>query len=421
MLRAIEMNKIPLPNNEDMRMIPGAKSHVFTILLSSRDRCQLDTLVSVVSEIREVDIRTNHICNGHCDPLHEADSMPDLLIFQTSDHWQEELEALIRRPTNMRPALIIIGDTRDEHAMRMAMKAGANDYIKSGFVASELHAAIQDLIRHQGVEASNSEAPIFSVINAKGGSGGSLIACNLAHILSATSNKKVALVDLDLQFGSLCHYLDMKPKYGLVEALNNVYDLDETALDGFMLKHPSSLHLLDVKPGDLLIPEDIRLENMHILLDLMAKSYDQIIIDLPRHIGLLSSMVLEKSTKVIVVLQQSISHIRDTKRLLHILQHDIGISEEKIRIVLNRYTKKSDLTLADIQKAIGRDVEATIPNAFQQVSQSINEGLPLYELSKKSAITQALGDLGDSLTQTSSATHRPAGLIRRVIQSLRAE
>ncbi len=53
----------------------------------------------------------------------------------------------------------------------------------------------------------------------------------------------------DLQFGSLSHYFDLEPKYGMVEVLQNIYELDQVALEGYMLKHSSGLKMLDVKPG----------------------------------------------------------------------------------------------------------------------------------------------------------------------------
>jgi pilus assembly protein CpaE len=228
----------------------------------------------------------------------------------------------------------------------------------------------------------------------------------------------VSLVDLDIQFGSLCHYLDMDPKYGLLEALQNVYELDKHALEGYMLKHKSGLHLLDVKPGDLLLPEDICHEHMDALLKVLSQNYDHVVVDLPRHIGMLSSVVLEKSEKIIIVLQQNISHLRDAKRLLEILKNDIGVDNEKIRIVLNRHSKQADLTVEDISKALRHPVNLTIPNSFDQVSESINQGIPLYNVSQKSAITKAMMDVGDDLSG-GSVIHQKTGFVGRIINNLK--
>ena len=50
---------------------------------------------------------------------------------------------------------------------------------------------------------NNNTKRLNAVINAKGGSGASFIASNVAYILSKETDSKVALVDLDLQFGSV--------------------------------------------------------------------------------------------------------------------------------------------------------------------------------------------------------------------------
>jgi len=276
----------------------------------------------------------------------------------------------------------------------MAMKAGAIDYIRSPFDALELQSTICKQIEEKNYQGINTVSPITSFINAKGGSGCSLIACNSAHMMAEVTHSRVALIDLDLQFGSLCHYLDMEPTYGLMEALENVYELDKQALEAYMLKHSSGLHLLDIKPGDLFVPEDISTENMDILLQLLATNYDHVVVDLPRHISMLSSMVLEKSEKVVVVMQQSISHLRDAKRLLHILKNDIGIEENKIRVVVNRYNKNDNLNIDDIGKALRHSVNLTAPNSYAQVSESINQGVPLYDISKKSPLTQSMMNVG---------------------------
>ena len=105
-------------------------------------------------------------------------------------------------------------------------------------------------------------------------------------------------------------------------------------------------------------------------------------------------MVLEKSEKVVVVMQQSISHLRDAKRLLHILKNDIGIEENKIRVVVNRYNKNDNLNIDDIGKALRHSVNLTAPNSYAQVSESINQGVPLYDISKKSPLTQSMMNVG---------------------------
>ena len=390
----------------------------FSIMLASRNRGGLDQLVDIISRINGVEITTNHICNGHSDPLYGAEKLPQLLIFWIGNDWRDELNEMVKQPARQRIPMIVIGDTDEQEAMRLAMKAGAIDYMRPPFDALELQSSICDLIDgHEDVSPQQSGS-ITSVINAKGGAGGSLIACNIAHMMAEISHFKVSLVDLDIQFGSLCHYLDMDPKYGLLEALQNVYELDKHALEGYMLKHKSGLHLLDVKPGDLLLPEDICNENMDALLTVLSKNYDHVVVDLPRHIGMLSSVVLEQSEKVIVVLQQNISHLRDAKRLLEILENDIGIDNEKIRIVLNRHSKQADLAVEDISKALRHPVNLTIPNSFDQVSESINQGIPLYSVSQKSAITKAMMGVGDDLSG-GSVIHEKTGFVGRIINNLK--
>ena len=296
------------------------------------------------------------------------------------------------------------------------MKVGAIDYLKPPFDAQELQNSINDLMHDQS--SANRKVTITSVINAKGGSGASLFACTLAHMMAKLSSSKVSLMDLDIQFGSLCHYFNMESKYGLIEALQNAFELDEVALQGYMLKHESGLEILDIKPGDFLLPEDINSEHLEALLTLMGKQYDQIVVDMPRHLDALSCLVLEKSENIVVVVQQSISHLRDAKRLIHILEDELGIDSSHIMVVLNRYDKHHELSISDIQRTLGLQLFTTVPNAYKVVSQSVNQGEPLYDVASRSAIAKSMLFITDRINPQPQKESKKKGIFHRILPSI---
>jgi len=374
------------------------KSNAFTILVSGRNRESVESLQSIIESIPQVEVAKRLIQNGHSDPLHGLEELPDLLIFWIGEQWRLELEALLDTPEESRPAVIIAGDVMDKDAFRLAMKVGAIDFLTPPFNLPEISAAIEQLRKKGSAAAEKEGSVITSVINAKGGAGGSLIVSNLAHILALQDPGRVALIDADVQFGSLAHYFDLKPRYGLLQALEHAYELDKVALEGYMLKHSSGLRLLDVHPEELRIPEEIHKENLDILLQLLESQYKYVFIDLPRNVDAFNSMVMERSDNILVVVQQSIAHLRDAKRLLRLMINGLGIDKRRLQVVINRYDKKSELQPHDIAKALDCDCSIIIPNAFQQVSESVNQGIPLYELAPKSRISKALLEIGAGLS-----------------------
>nr|BFE95239.1 hypothetical protein GCM10020185_57750 [Pseudomonas brassicacearum subsp. brassicacearum] len=113
-----------------------------------------------------------------------------------------------------------------------------------------------------------------------------------------------------------------------------------------------------------------------------------------------------------VVVQQSVSHLRDASALVRILREDLGVRGDQLQIVINRYDKKNAaVSLKDIGEALRCTNLSKLPNDFNLVSQSQNTGVPLGLHAPKAAITAALRDLTEDLVGHQMATDK--GLLKR--------
>jgi len=368
----------------------GRHQKEFKVLVASRNSGAIQQMENILQAVPEASVSRNHICNGHSDPLYGLPEMPDMLIFWVGQDWKLELTELMAREASERPPLMICADHDDPYLMRLAMKSGAVDFLVPPIIADEMIAAIYAVHDELFKNSKALTGTITGVMNSKGGSGASFIACNIADLMAESSNLDVALVGLDIQFGSLSGYLDMKAKYGLLDALENIENIDNAALKGYMMQHPSGLHLLDAKPRDLLLPEDIDTQSLSQLMELLAHNYDQVVVDLPRHIDTVTSTVIERADKLLVIVQQGIAYLHDAKRILEILRRDLGVSEDRISVVVNRYERSHELSLQIMSKTLHHDNLLTIPNSFDYVNESINGGTPLYSVRKRASITKAL-------------------------------
>jgi pilus assembly protein CpaE len=256
-------------------------------------------------------------------------------------------------------------------------------------------------------------------MNAKGGSGATLLACNVAHMMAAAQNLKVALVDLDIQFASLPHYFDLQTRDGLLDALESADHLDAVALEGYVTRHESGLRLMSSASDNVALPSEVSIDHLEKLVDLMKQNYQQVVFDLPRQIDHLTSTVIERSDRIFVVLQQSLSHVRDATRLLGILSEELGIEDDRITLVVNRFSKNAPISVADLKKALHRDDFVQIPNDYRIVTESINAGAPLYVQNRNAAISRALLELGASVSGQIKAHRR--GLLSRALAGIRGE
>ena len=228
------------------------------------------------------------------------------------------------------------------------------------------------------------------VLNAKGGSGATFIASNLAHLSPTLGGEETAIVDMDFQYASLPHYLDVKPKRGLLEALANADEIDETAIGAYAVKHDSGLQVFAPMP-DAQSAVDFNLaDRMPKLLDIIKQRYDKVVIDLPRHLDEVSARVPQSADEVLLVMQQSLPAVHDAGRLKTVLVKELEIPEHHITVVVNRYTKNSTLDLDDLSKALDDEHLALIPNQYKLVAQSLDMGEPVVEQAPTSTVAKAL-------------------------------
>jgi len=374
------------------------------VIVSGRLRDTVSQLGPALREHPRLEVQERVVTNGHVDPLEDVAGNPEILVLVTSELWREELEALIARPAAERPELVVIGSQADTEAMRLAMQAGARDYFTFPIDTSDILSSIEkiavDIDRNRGASAGS----LIAVMNAKGGSGSSFVASNVAHILAARDDLRVALIDLDLQFGTIPLYFDLTPRQDLYEGLATAEHLDSAALRGFATVHASGLHVFASTPETFHLSAGVSADKLGSFLELCLTTYDRVILDLPRQIDPLVARALEYADNIIVVVQQSVAHIRDAKRLMRIITRELAIPERGLKVVLNRRDDKGTVDAHDIASALKEPLE--IQNDFKRVSESVNLGTPMYELFPRAAVTRSLTRLADTIGKTSALPHR---------------
>jgi pilus assembly protein CpaE len=209
-------------------------------------------------------------------------------------------------------------------------------------------------------------------------------------MLTSLAHQKVALLDLDLQFGAIPLYFDLFPKRGVLQALENSEGLDGTAFDGYLVRHSSGLKILGHAAEDPLSTQAVNVHQVQLLLKLALKSHDHVVIDLPRRIDALSTLVVEQAQHVVVVVQQSVATLRDATRLINCLRRELGVSKDRIVAVVNRYQKDARITTEDIRTTLGCAELALIPSDFATVSACLDSGAALLSYAPNASITRAV-------------------------------
>lgn len=356
------------------------------------------------------------------DPMHAAPMRADVLVAVLGANWEDGLQALAATP--QRPPTICVGPSNDARVLRRAIQAGMRDYVAAPYGAPELIDAVNRLAHEQAPVAAPppEQGRLFAVINVKGGSGASFVAANLAHILAVQRRHDVGLLDLDLQFGALPLAFDLEKRSTLLEALNAASGLDPTALRGYASRHDSGVCVLSAMSEQLVLPWEVSRESLARLVTVMRQTFPVVIVDLPRQIDPLTGSILEQADKVLMVMQQSLAHARDAKRMQRVVTTTLGVPRERLMLVVNRHSEKQSVRGRDVQEAVNPSSMCVLPNDFTTVTEALNIGVPVLDYDREAPITRALEDLAGrlGLPPAEVVGARKRGLREALAHALRA-
>lgn len=382
------------------------------VLVASRSQPALRALEACLQGRPEFACTFRLINNGHTDPLHGVTRMPDVLLLRFDPEHLAELATLAEQDRAGRPPLVVVGPPANAEAMRLAIRSGAKDFLVEPLQPDELVAALARVQGELRRDTERATGVVDVVVGAAGGVGTSFIACNVAHLTVASAERSCLLLDLDLNYAPLAHFLDLTPERGLIEALEALETLDEHALQGYVSKHRSGLHVMCTVPRAVVLSRDLQAERLAKLLEMLTTQYQHVIVDSPHQIDALNATVFGMARSVLLVLEQSVLHVKNSARLLSILTKELALPQERIRVILNRYSKRSAVTLEDVQRALGLANVVTVPNYFELSLDSIDTGMPLFDVDKDTALVRSLRDLQAHL----NGVTRPArtGLLGRL-------
>lgn len=291
-------------------------------------------------------------------------------------------------------AVIIISVQGESEYLRRAMAAGARDYLVKPFGIDDLLSTIHrvvDRVRqeqsakvHLRLQESEKPARIVTVFSAKGGVGKTTIATNLAVTL-VQMKQRVALLDLDLQFGDVSIALDLSPQFTIADMVRETgWTSGETL--SYLTRHSSGLLVLAAP----LQPEQAdTIEGAHVksILGALRPHFDYIVIDTAQNFTDVTLTALDESDLILLVSTRDLPTLKNVM-LSNDVMRSLHYPPEKIRLVVNRENDKVGLDVSLLEEKLGMAVSYRIPSDGRLVVDSMNQGIPVVCSAPKSAITQ---------------------------------
>jgi pilus assembly protein CpaE len=278
---------------------------------------------------------------------------------------------LLKNSTN-ELAIFAFGEMEYPATIVAAMRAGACEYLERGGDSAPVQDALARYIssRANSINAAG-RARVLTFMNAKGGSGATTLAVNSALALQQEHGATL-LVDF-AHLGHAALHLNVRPVFGLADALQNLHRMDAALLKGFITVCRRDLHLLaGMSQITGLSPTTAELAR---LFDLLVSHYQYVVVDCSSRMDEISHMVADLSHEVLLVTQTDVAALWSTNRI-RVWLDETG-NDSKIRAVLNRYKKIAGFGEDDVQKATNCKVAWKVPNSYHPVAAAIDRGEPV--------------------------------------------
>jgi pilus assembly protein CpaE len=302
-------------------------------------------------------------------------------------------------------AIFANGSMQQPTTIVAAMRAGAGEYIDHNAGSEALLEALTRFTSNRTRSRGGAgKARVFTFLSAKGGAGATTAAVNTALALQQ-AHGDVVLVD----FATVGHaqlHLNLRPSFGVPDALENLHRLDASLLDGLMTTAKDGLHLLagPQQPYQS-IPTPAELAR---LFDLLVNHYRYVVVDASNRLDVTTRLLSDLSNAVLMVAQTDVVSLWSAGRIHTFLEE--GVGRNRLRLVLNRYRKIPGLTDEDIEHSTRCRVLWKIPNAFQAVSPAIDNGTPVV-LQDGQEISRSFRALAAALAEASSTPEEGLDLV----------
>jgi pilus assembly protein CpaE len=336
----------------------------------------------------------------------------DVLVVACSEESDDALELVSwwAEHRHGRPVVVLCGQSPNGFVQR-AFSAGADDLVvlEQGATASPESVRNVSFALHKAMarkatpgEREASRGTTICVLGPKGGVGKTVASCNLAVAL-AEAGQRVALVDLDLQFGDVALVLGLRPATTVYDLMVSGGSLDAEKVEAYLTPHRTGLRVLaaPVRPdqADTVTPE-FTAE----VTAMLQTSYDYVVVDTPPSFSAEVISTIDTSTYVCMVGMLDASSLKNTRLGLETLEL-MGYPSDRIRVLLNRANTSVGITGNDVVNILGQSPDVLVPSS-RDIARSVNEGEPIVLSQKRSETAKSFNALAQLFVEEQDSDTR---------------
>ncbi len=363
----------------------------YLVKLALKNRTVYDDLIKVIRAIGDFEI----IASGD-------NRVPDLLIYELGKDTEKDI-AMIQSiiEENVVGEVFLTCEISDPRILMKAIRLGVKEFFPQPIETEEFKQALKRFKKRRNEtipSVARQNGHVIMTFGSKGGVGTTTVAVNLAvALVQKDKSQSVALVDMNTLFGEIPLFLEVSPKFHWGEITKHIDRLDNTFLTNVLTKHHTGLHIL---PSPAYLNGHIRPtpDTISQLLNVMKGMFDYVIIDGGQSTDDTALRIVELSDTLLLITILSLPCLANSNKLISSFVELGYRHKDQIKIVVNRYMKKSEISLNDAKIGIGEDLFWIIPNDYQTTMSAINQGKPLSKIAPKTQINKSFEGLAEAFS-----------------------
>lgn len=319
--------------------------------------------------------------------------------------------------------------------LRRSMLAGAREFLMKPFSSDELITSIRRVYALGASKRAAVTAPpaaevavrpppptpqaelekgrIIAVFSAKGGTGCSTIATNLAIALHVETKQRVVLVDCSLQFGDVGVLLNLQANRTLADLGPEEQEIDSQMIDQLLVAHSSGIKAVLAPPrpemAELVTPELIKR-----VLNVLQDKFDYIVVDTWSSFHDTVLTILDLSDLIVLLTTTEIPAIKNTKLFFEVTEA-LNYPPQKTVLVVNKADRAGGISKEDIEASIKYPVLAEIERDERTVTTAVNRGVPFVIAQRSNPISRSVYLLSQLLRHQLSP--QPAEAAKKATES----
>jgi pilus assembly protein CpaE len=347
------------------------------------------------------------------------DSSCDVLVI-ACEGYSERALALIDGSLKQEPdrPVLVLAAGAPSGFVRRVFEAGADDILMLPQTPEQVRFSINKIVARKSRALSSAAAQqgrLVCVLGPKGGSGKTLVSSNLGVAL-AQQGARVAIVDLDLQFGDVALTLGLGPERTFYDLALAGGTLDAQKLDAYLMRHSSGVRVL-LAPTRPDHASSVTVELIREVYASLRSSFDFVIVDTPPGFTAEVIATIDAASDLVLIGMLDALSLKNMKLGLETLEL-MGCEPSIITLVLNRAQSQVGISPNDVVGVLGREPDVLIPSD-REIPRAVNEGIPIVVAKPASEAAAAFDQLasrftaGGDLNSSSGLNRGDAGLGRR--------